>query len=62
MEEVLHQLCIALRCREEKVVDIMMQAHQCGKAVVTIVSESEARRIAGVLGEIGLVSTIEAAG
>lgn len=62
MEEVLHQLCLALRCQEEDAADIMMQAHNCGRAVVTIASEGEAMRIASLLGEIGLVAQIEAAG
>jgi ATP-dependent Clp protease adapter protein ClpS len=53
-KEVENQLMKALKCTREHAVDIMMRAHNQGRAVVTIASLAEAARVAGILREIAL--------
>lgn len=55
MDEVAFQVMKALGCPWDDAVHIMLCAHRNGSTTVTIASRTEANRVAGVLGEIGLL-------
>ena len=60
LQDVVFQVAKALRCKLEEAVTITLAAHHKGKAVVTITTEENARRIAEVLREIDLKVDVDA--
>ncbi|PKO20096.1 Clp protease ClpS [candidate division BRC1 bacterium HGW-BRC1-1] len=59
LQDVVIQVAKALRCKLEQAVTITLAAHHKGRAVVTITTESDAKRIADVLREIDLVVNVD---
>lgn len=59
VDEVVGQLIKALACPLDIAVEIMLQAHTSGSAVVVIADQSKADRIARILREILLVVSVE---
>jgi ATP-dependent Clp protease adapter protein ClpS len=59
VDEVVGQIIKALGCTLDVAVDIMLQAHTRGSAVVIIAEQATADRVAMILREILLVVSVE---
>ena len=59
VDEVVGQLIKALKCPLDVAVEIMLQAHTRGSAVVIIAEQATADRVAMILREILLVVSVE---
>jgi len=57
-EEVVRQLMKAIGCSESEGWEIAWRVHNTGKAVVKVGTEEECRRVAAILGSIGLVVSV----
>lgn len=58
MEAVARQIIKAIHCTAEKAMDIMLEAHKTGEAVVFTGSKERCELVAEILGEIGLTTDI----
>ena len=54
MDEVVFQIIKALQCSLQRAQEIMMKAHQSGRATVIIASRARATQVAGILRQINL--------
>lgn len=58
MEEVARQIIKAIHCTVEQAINIMMEAHSTGEAVVFTGSKERCELVAEILGEIKLTTDI----